>query len=1048
MDIIGYSIKKPVSIIVGVILLILFGLLALSKLPYQLTPTVTQPELSVKTFWPGATPYEVESNIIQEQEEALKNTTGLVKYESTSSDNVGTIVLTFKTGTDINQAKLDVSNKLNEVSSYPQNVEKPVISSSGDNSSPVIWSVLQTKDGNEKHIYKYLTFFNDEIKERIQRVPGVASLFVIGGQEDEVHVKVDVAKLATYHLSIDTVVQVLQHENQNVAAGSMDVDRRTYRIRTTGEFKDLQSIRDVVIQSDGARRIFLKDIATVSFGNEKATGITMFLGVPSIIVGVRAQSDTNIVEMTDEVEKVYKELNAGALSEKNLELKWLYDQRPYIMGSIDLVKQNIFIGAILAIIVLLIFLRSVRATAVVAIAIPISIIATFIILAIMNRSINTISLAGISFAVGMLVDSAIVVLENIDRHKQMGKAFFKAAYDGASEVWGALIASALTTIAVFLPIVFLEDEAGQLFKDIAIAVTGAVSFSLFVSISVIPMLWTLVMARKKDTKISQPQTKSFLVRLGEQFVDLFMFFINKSLTNVFTRLVTVVSLISFAVLSVYIFFPKMEYLPQGNQNLIFNILIPPPGLSLQERTNIGESLFKKMEKHINKEVDGIPPINRLFFGSFGDFMILGGTSAYEERARELIPAFIPVVNSFPGVFGITLQRGVFENGIGEGRSVDIDLSGESIEKLANVGGAYFQALKQALPAVQIRPVPSIELLYQEGRFYPKREALRAVGLDANSLGISLDVLMDGRKIGDFKQDGKKKIDLKLMGLNEDATTPEALEKMLLATPSGGLVPISTLAQLEKTTGISEIRHLGGKRTITLKVTPPESMTIQEMMALIDMQITPAIKKTGLLQEVSVGLSGTADKLKETISAMSLNIILALIITYLLMSALFSNFIYPLIIMVTVPIAAAGGFIGLKLTDTFIAMQPMDVLTMLGFVILIGVVVNNAILIVYQALNNIRIYKLEYKKAVLEATKSRLRPIFMSSLTSIFGMLPLVLFPGPGSEFYRGLGSVITGGLALSTFFTIFMIPSLLLFVVHFEKKGSQKQDGKQVVPEL
>jgi len=313
-------------------------------------------------------------------------------------------------------------------------------------------------------------------------------------------------------------------------------------------------------------------------------------------------------------------------------------------------------------------------------------------------------------------------------------------------------------------------------------------------------------------------------------------------------------------------------------------------------------------------------------------------------------------------------------------------------------------------------------------------------MSSASLGTTIDVLMDGRQIGDFKQDGKKKVDLKLMSLDGSINTPEELAKTLIATPKGGLVPISSLSTLEQTTGISEIRHLNGKRTITLQVTPPKHMTISEMMVLLEDKLIPGVKAQGGLEGVKVELSGTADKLKETIKNMSVNVVLALIIVYLLMSALFSNFLYPLVIMFTVPIAAAGGFLGLKMTDTFIAMQPMDILTMLGFIILIGIVVNNAILIVYQALNNIRNHNMDYKEAVLDSVRSRLRPIFMSSLTSIFGMLPLVLFPGPGSEFYRGLGSVITGGLALSTFFTIFMIPALLMFVIKFEKRG--KTDEK------
>ena len=1040
MDIIQYAIKKPVTIIVGVILILMFGILALINLPYQLTPTVTKPKISIVTVWPGATPYEVERDVIEEQEEALKSTQGLVEYESTSSDDMGKISLTFKLGTDINQAKLNVSNKLNEVSSYPINVEQPVISSSGDDASPVIWMMLRTTQKEQKHIYNYKTFFENEIKEKIERVDGVAGIMVIGGREDEVHIKIDSKKLSSYGLTIDEVINVIQSENVNVSAGTMYVDRRTYRIRTTAEFNDLESIEYLVIKSDGSKRILLSDIGSVSFGNDKERSVATYLGADGIFLGVRADADANIVDMTNAVEKVVNELNNGILKEEKLNFKWIYDERPYILDSIDLVKQNIMIGAVLAIIVLLLFLRSLSATVVVSLAIPISIIATFIILSAMGRSLNTISLAGISFAVGMLVDSAIVVLENIDRHKRMGKKFFQAAYDGTNEVWGALIASALTTIAVFLPVIFLEDEAGQLFKDIAIAVTASVSFSLFVSIAVIPMLWTQTMKLSKHDSHQHKHKVSLIVKIGEWFSDTFMFFVEISVKNAFTRILTIVSLVIFSLGSVYVFFPKMEYLPQGNKNLIFNILIPPPGLSFNERKEIGKKLFKDTEKYVNKETDGIPPINSTFYVSEGDFMLFGATSSAEQRAKELIPMFTPIINSFPGIFGISLQSGVFEEGIGEGRTVNVDLSGESIENLANAGGMFFGSISRAVQGSQIRPVPSIELLYQENRFYPNREKLRAVNMSSLSLGTVIDVLMDGAKIGDFKQDGKKKIDLKLMGSDNDASTPEELAKTLIATPKGTLVPISSLSNMEQTTGISEIRHLNGKRTITLQITPPQNITIQEMMEKLENKIIPDAKATGALDGVNIALSGTADKLKETVGAMSINVILALVIVYLLMSALFSNFIYPLVIMFTVPIAAAGGFLGLKLTDTFISMQPMDILTMLGFIILIGIVVNNAILIVHQALNNIRHHGMYYKDAVLDSTKSRLRPIFMSSLTSIFGMLPLVLFPGPGSEFYRGLGSVITGGLALSTFFTIFMIPALLMFVIKFEKRGKTNEE--------
>ncbi len=1034
MDIIKYSLHKPVSVTVAVILILMFGLLTLQKLPLQLTPNVSEAKISVITAWPGASPREIEQDIIDEQELVLKNTPGLIEYESKAQDNLGTITLTFKLGTRIEKALLDVSNKLTEVDSYPFNVEKPVIKATGESSSPVIWTMLRTLPENPNDIDTYKTYLENEVREHYERVPGVAELFMLSGTEQQIQIILDIKQVAKYKLGIDDIIDKIQRHNQDVSAGSIDIDRRNYRIRTTAQFRDLESIRELILISDNDRQVKLKDIAMVVYGYAIPRSFSAIEGVKGLIIGVKPENATNIVELSTQVERVVNQLNDTMLKEMGLHIDWLHDKRHYIQGSIDLVQKNILIGGGLAIIVLLLFLRSISSTAVVALAIPVSIISTFMILHLMGRSLNTISLAGISFSVGMLVDSAIVVLENIDRHKKMGKTFIMAAYEGTNEVWGALIASALTTVAVFLPIIFLHNEAGQLFKDIAIAVTAAVSFSLFVSISVIPMLWDQLMKFHPHDSHQEKHKPGLLVRFGNGISHIFMLLIGRILSSPGKRILTVVSLSLVSALSVYALFPKMEYLPQGNRNLLFNIMIPPPGLSYLENKAVGDAVYQQLKPYVHQERDGYPAIERLFYVAAGDFMIFGVIASEDERIRELQPLLIPLVNSFPGIFGITKQAGVFEQGIGKGRTIDIDISGEKIATIATAGAALFGALKAAIPEAQIRPVPSIELLYPEVVLKPRHNQLQRLGMDSLSLGILADVLLQGRKISEFKTDGVKKIDLILKADQSHINSPEELYYSLVATPTGNLVGFNTLAELERTTGISEIRHFNGKRTITLEVTPAQEMTLQEGMELFEQEIFPQLQQEGKLKGVKIALSGTTDKLTETIDSMYMNIILAVIITYLLMSALFANFIYPLIILFTLPLAAAGGFIGLALTNRFLVYQPLDVLTMLGFVILIGIVVNNAILIVHQALNLIRHEGIEPQKAVFESTRSRLRPIFMSSLTSVFGMLPLILSPGPGSEFYRGLGSVITGGLAFSTLFTLFVIPSLLMFVIGMEKK--------------
>jgi len=1036
MNIIQFSLHKPVSIAVAVIMLIMFGLIAVQQLPQQLTPNVIEAKISVVTAWPGASPREIEQEIINEQELVLKNTPGITSYESKSQDNLGTVTLTFKIGADINKALLDVSNRLTEVDSYPENVLKPVIKATGESSSPVIWTMLRTLSENPNNIDTYKTYLKNEVREHYERIPGVAELFLLSGTEQQMQIIIDFKSLAKYGLSIDDIVQKIQRHNNDISAGSVDIDRRNYRIRTTAQFRSPEAIRELVVHSELDKEVRIKDIAMVAYGYAIPRAISMVDGVKGLVIGVKPENGTNIVDLSNNVEAMVDKLNAGQLKQDGLRIQWLHDKRAYIQGSIDLVQQNILLGGALAITVLLLFLRSISATTVVALAIPISIISTFIILDYLQRSLNTISLAGISFSVGMLVDSAIVVLENIDRHKKMGKPFLIAAYDGTNEVWGALIASALTTIAVFLPIIFLQNEAGQLFKDIAIAVTVAVSFSLFVSISVIPMLWHQLMRFHPHDSHQDSGKKSLLVRFGERITNTIMGLLDYILRSPIKRILTVLILSAASIASIYSMFPKMEYLPQGNRNLIFNILIPPPGLSYAEKKHIGETVFAKLKPHMGVEKDGYPAIARAFYVAGGDFVIFGVISADDRRVEVFKSLLQPIANGFPGIFGITKQAGVFEQGLGKGRTIDVDISGEKIEDLVAVGGSLFGILSKQIQGAQIRPIPSIELLFPEIRFIPNDAMLKRQGMDAYSLGIIADVLMEGRKISEYKVDGVNKINLILKAQNSDAKTPEDIYHALIATPNGKLVSFDNFADLQRTTGISEIRHLEGKRTITLEVTPPKHYTIQEGIELMQNKIIPELEKQGKLKNVDIALSGTSDKLIETIDSMKMNLILAVVITYLLMAALFGNFIYPLIILFTLPLAAAGGFIGLAMTNQFLAYQPLDVLTMLGFVILIGIVVNNAILIVHQTLNLIRNENMEHRQAINEATRSRLRPIFMSSLTSLFGMLPLIIVPGPGSEFYRGLGSVITGGLAFSTIFTLFIIPSLLMFVIGIEKKSS------------
>ena len=1035
MDVIRFSIQKPVSVIVGIILVVLFGWIGLTSMPYQLSPTVIEPEITVTTSWPGATPYEIEREIVEEQEKVLKGIPGLVEMESSSFNNQGTITLKFRVGTDVDGALLRVSNKLDEVPAYPENVDKPVITATGAATSPVIWMVLKVSDGNSNSTYTYRTYFENNIRQYLERAEGVADLFIGGGIKKEMHITVKPERLAAFGLTISDLINILKAENINISAGTLGVGRRDYRIRAVAEFKSPADIENIVIRSTGLERIRVADLADVNFNYEKLTAAMLHLGKEGIAIGVKPEPNANILELSDRLEAIVKWLNTEKLASEKIYLDWVYDQRPYIRGAIKLVRQNILLGGTLAIIVLLLFLRSFTSTVIVATAIPISIIGTFIFMNLQGRNLNVVSLAGIAFAVGMLIDSAIVVLENIDRHRSMGKSAYKSAYDGTREVWGAILASTLTTIAVFLPVVFMQEEAGQLFRDIAIAVTSAVALSLFVSVSVIPM-FSKQLYKLTEGKKNTGSSKSLLGFIGRLIEKSLMWLVKLATRNWLTRICTV---LSFSILSVYGFgllLPKMEYLPQGNRNLVINILIPPPGLSFDERKAIGEHIYRVNKPYFDKDHNGFPGIKNMFYVGAEQIMLFGAISIHEQRAAELIPLFTRTIYSIPGMYGVSIQAGVFQTSLGRGRTIEVNISGEDLNRIVQAAGMLFGAIKKEIPEAQIRPVPSLELLFPEVRILPDRDRIKAAGMTARDFGVAIDVLMDGREIGEFKQEGQKKIDMVLKASEEDIPTPEKLHDSLIAIPGGKVVPVSSLSQMQRTSGITQIRHLERQRTITLEVTPPSFLPLQEAMEIINSKVVTPLGGQEVFRGVDIGQSGVADKLTETRKSLQWNFILAAVISYLLMAALFGNFIYPIIIMFTIPLAAVGGLLGLKLVNLLIANQPLDILTMLGFVILIGVVVNNAILIVHQALNNVRYNGMPYREAVLESTRTRLRPIYMSAATSIFGMLPLILVPGPGSEFYRGLGSVVLGGLAVSTIFTIFVIPALLVFFIKMEKTKS------------
>ncbi len=1056
MKIVQDAIHYPVTTAVGVLLLTLFGGLALYRIPVQLTPTVEEPEITVTTRWPGASPNEVEREIIEEQEEQLKSVEGLVRMESSSQENEGQVVLTFQVGTDLDTAVIKVSNRLEQVPSYPDDVDKPVIRTVDIRTNAVAWFMLQPTEQNgfQGNIYTLYDFLDDFVKPELERVPGVATSNIFGGLPSEMHVIVDPAKLAARRVTFPQLAAALDRENRDYSGGTFDEGKRRYTVRTVGDYESPEDIENVVIAVRNGVPIYVRDVGRVEQGYRKAEAQGYFLGRPGMGMNIIKEPGSNLLALMAELKQRVATVNADLMAPRGLQLVQVYDETEYIYSAIDLVRQNLFVGGALAIIVLLLFLRSVSSTFVVAAAIPISVIGTFLMMAWFDRTINVISLAGMAFAVGMVVDNSIVVLENIYRHRQMGKPRRQAAYDGASEVWGAVLASTLTTIAVFVPVVFVEQEAGQLFRDIAIAISCAVGLSLIIAITVIPSLSAKVLHAAEAGGSRYGFHNLFgLVHLAERFTNGVAAFVYWLCGGVLRRLAIVALLTTVSVgLSIWLM-PKTEYLPEGNNNLLFGILLPPPGYSVDEIAAFRHTYLKRISSFWElppEQTASFPGggIDRFFFIAVPNQSFMGVRARDPLRVRELIPMFREINSGFPGTIGFIQQSSIFQRGLGEGRGVDIELTGPEIERLVDLGVEVFGRVMQTIPGSQARPIPSLDLGNPELQVLTHRRRAAEAGITNRDLGFTVSALVDGAKASDYLLQGKE-IDLKVMAEESFAHRTHLLEQMPIATPDGRLITLGSVAELSLVTGPAQIDHRERQRSIVIQVTPPDQMPLEQAMDTVSSEIIAPMRASGRLSGLyRAALTGTADKLSQTIQALKWNFVLALVITYLLMAALFESFLYPLVIMFSVPLATLGGFLGLAVLNLF-TYQALDVLTMLGFVILVGTVVNNAILIVHQSLNHMREEAMPPRLAIRESTRTRVRPIFMSVSTSVFGMVPLVLFPGAGSELYRGLGSVVVGGLVLSTVFTLFLVPALFSLVLDAREallRGVRTLTGKVEQP--
>lgn len=1024
--VVGSAVRNPVTIAVGVLLITLFGLQAFFLVPVQLTPDVSRPKITVQTRWPGANPREVEREIVKEQEDVLKALEGLLSMQAECSPGSSQITLEFVPGTDLDAALLKVNNALNQVPAYPEEADRPILSTSGAREDAIGWFIFLPADEQPRSdIDTFQQFVEDEVKTRFERVPGVARANIFGGRERQIEVLVDPGAVAARGLTLRQIAARLAEEDRDTSAGHFDEGKRRYTLRAVGAFDDPKEIAGVVLREGPRDRVFLRDVATVRRSYKDPEVVVRYKGIPCIAINVQRRTGSNILDIMNGVKQQIRLLNEGPLGERGLKILQAYDATIYIRSALELVQQNILLGGLLAILVLWVFLRSIVPTLIISVAIPVSAVGTFLFMFLLGRNINVVSLAGLSFAVGMLVDNSIVVLESIIARVEKGDKPFRAAVDGTQEVWGAVVASTLTTVAVFLPIFFLQAEVAQIFRDIAIAIACAVILSLVVSVLAIPAMFVAWMKGVSPLEENRG-------RLGPSIVRGLTGLVHWICGSVMLRVLTVVLLTGVSLGGSWLLTPPAEYLPEGNQNLLFAMLIPPAGYNLEEFERIGESIADDLRPLWSGDD---PSIEKFFYVAFGRQVIMGVGATDPARIRELKGPVQAALGKIPGMIAIVLQPGLFSHGLSGGRSIDLKLQGPELESLMKLAQRAFFGVMKNVPGAQARPIPGLELGQPEIQMLPDRQRLAEVGLSTADLGFTFDVLTDGARVSEVQAEDGQEIDLVLRGKQDRLRHTQDLGQLQVYVPNEGLVPLSSLAQIKATVGPDVIQRYERQRSVSIQINPPLETPLESAMDAIREKIMdPMVKDGSLGGTYSWLMAGTADKLTATKEALQGGFGTALIVTYLLMASLFESFLFPLVIMFSVPLAAFGGFVAMRLVDVTVASTRLDVLTMLGFIILIGVVVNNAILLVDRSLRTLRRGESTIRDAVAEAVTSRIRPIFMSTLTSVFGLAPLVLMRGAGSELYRGIGSVVIGGVLVSTVFTLVLIPALLSLVLEIRQR--------------
>jgi HAE1 family hydrophobic/amphiphilic exporter-1 len=1017
MSIPRLAIERPVTMFMASAVVILIGLMALMRLPVDLLPDVSFPSLTVRVGYSGVGPLEMEELVTRPLEQAMSAVSGLERLESTSSEGSSRVTLNFAWGTDLNEAADDVRNRLDRVRGrLPEDADAPVMFKFDANAQPIMGVGVESLDGSYDRVSLREIAEND-LSPRMERVPGVASVTVEGGLRRQIHVELSKEKIRALNLPVDRIISLLRSENQNIPLGEIDEGDMTYLVRSQGQFETLDQIRDLVVMIRAGVPVYLKDIAEVKDSTEDLRSFTRINGQPGVRLRITKQSGQNTVAIADAVRAEVNRINQDV---PGLKLGVLDDSSVFIRRSIDAVKEHAMIGSFLVIAIIFVFLRDFRSTVIICTSIPISVVGTFALLYFAGYTLNTMTFGGLALGIGMIVDASIVVLENTFRHMEHGKDRMQASIDASEEVWSAILASTLTHIAVFVPLLFLTGVSSILFKQLSIVVMFSLTMSLFVAVTIVPVLCSRLLRLPPPVE----QRKGFFGRLytsSERMLEGMDDGYRRIISKALVHRPTVIGLGTAMVVAAALILPTIgfELMPQADEGEVSVTAELPVGSRIERAQDVTVRLETLLRESV-PEAETI--ITQAGGGGFGgsasraNATIRLVTRDKRERSSEQIARDLnrQLGGVIPGVIISTRASGgnsQMNRLLGGGDSrLSLEIRGDDLNQARQLS-AGAKALMDQVPEVRNarvgrddgRPELAIEV---------DRPKAALLGLSVTGIANNISTSVAGTQAAFFRQQGNEyPIIVRLR--EADRGKLEDINDILVSTPQGQVLQAKNLMTLRNQSGPTEIQRKNQERIVRVSAEPevPLSDAVKAVTdRLGELRVPPGF---------AAGFGAEVEEQARAFGQLQLMLLLAIVLVYAVMASQYESLRDPFIIMFSVPLAAIGVVLALKLTNTTFSLQAY-----IGVIMLAGIVVSNAILLVDYTNILRRRDKMELREAVEVAGRTRLRPILMTSLATILGLVPMALGIGEGAELQAPLARVVIGGLAASTLITLVFVPTV------------------------